>query len=235
MDASALVAALEATWSAIQLRHPDVPDVVVTLGAGSIGVPAGALKLGHFAAERWIAYDTKDPVGLAELFVGGEGLRRGAEPVLTTLLHEAAHGVAHVRRIKDTSRQGRYHNTRFKLLGEELSLTITQAPTIGWSSTKLAPGTAVEYVDEIEALAWAIVGFRNAEGATLAGPPGGGKGGTTGGGGRYGGGSRRPKNGLVLVCECTPGRRIRASAAVVDRGPIVCGVCSAGLVETTAA
>ena len=135
MDASGLVAALEATWSAIQRRHHDVPDVVVTLGAGSIGVPAGALKLGHFAAERWIAYDTMDPVGLAELFVGGEGLRRGAEPVLATLLHEAAHGVAHVRGIKDTSRQGRYHNTRFKLLGEELGLTITQAPTIGWSST----------------------------------------------------------------------------------------------------
>ena len=109
------------------------------------------------AAERWIAYDTKDPVGLAELFVGGEGLRRGAEPVLATLLHEAAHGVAHVRGIKDTSRQGRYHNTRFKLLGEELGLTISQAPTIGWSSTELAPGTAVEYVEEIEALASAIV------------------------------------------------------------------------------
>ncbi|MFE6508296.1 hypothetical protein ACFVDI_13030 [Nocardioides sp. NPDC057767] len=140
MDASALVAALDATWSAIQLRHPNVPDVVVTLGAGSIGVPAGALKLGRFAAERWIAYDTKDPVGLAKLFVGGEGLRRGAEPVLATLLHEAAHGVAHVRGIKDTSRQGRYHNNRFKLLGEELGLAITEAPTIGWSSMELAPG-----------------------------------------------------------------------------------------------
>lgn len=234
MDASALVAALEATWSAIQLRHPDVPDVVVTLGAGSIGVPAGALKLGHFAAERWIAYDTKDPASLAELFVGGEGLRRGAEPVLATLLHEAAHGVAHVRGIKDTSRQGRYHNTRFKLLGEELGLTITQAPTIGWSSTELAPGTAVEYVEEIEALASAIVAFRNTEGAATVGPTGGGKRGPSGGS-AGGGGSRRPKNGLVLVCACSPGRRIRASAAVVDRGPITCGVCSADFVESSAA
>lgn len=230
MDASALVAALETTWSAIQLQHPDVPDVVVTLGAGSIGVPAGALKLGHFAAERWVSNESKDLVGLAELFVGGEGLRRGAEPVLATLLHEAAHGVAHVRGIKDTSRQGRYHNTRFKLLGEELGLTIAQAPTIGWSSTELAPGTAVEYVDEIEALASAIVAFRNTEGAATVGPTGGGKRGPSGGGG-----SRRPKNGLVLVCECSPGRRIRASAAVVERGPIVCGVCSADFVESSAA
>ncbi|GGU37412.1 hypothetical protein [Nocardioides albus] len=233
MDASALVAALEATWSAIQLRHPDVPDVVVTLGAGSIGVPAGALKLGHFAAERWVSNENKDPVGQAELFVGGEGLRRGAEPVLATLLHEAAHGVAHARGIKDTSRQGRYHNTRFKLLGEELGLTITQAPTIGWSSTELAPGTADEYAEEIAALSSAIVAFRNTEGAVPVGPTGGGKDGPTGGG--RGIGAKRPKNGLVLVCECSPGRRIRASAAVVERGSIVCGVCSADFVEASAA
>lgn len=232
MDASALVAALEATWSAIQLRHPDVPDVVVTLGAGSIGVPAGTLKLGHFAAGRWVSNENKDPVGLAELFVGGEGLRRGAEPVLATLLHEAAHGVAYVRGIKDTSRQGRYHNTRFKLLGEELGLTITQAPTIGWSSTELAPGTADKYAEEIATLISAIVAFRNTEGAMPIGPTGGGKHGPTGGGGIR---AKRPKNGLVLVCECSPGRRIRASVAVVERGPIVCGLCSADFVETAAA
>lgn len=233
MEASDIVAALEATWSAIQLRHPDVPDVVVTLGAGSIGVPAGALKLGHFAAERWVSNESKDPVGLAELFVGGEGLRRGAEPVLATLLHEAAHGVAHVRDIKDTSRQGRYHNTRFKFLGEELGLTITQAPTIGWSNTELAPGTACEYAEQISALGSAIVAFRNAEGAVPVGPTGGGKRGPNGGG--RGGESRRPKNGLVLACECSPSRRIRASSAVVERGPIVCGVCNADFAEPPAA
>jgi hypothetical protein len=40
MEASQLVAALEVAWSGIQDRHPDVPDVVVTLGAGSLGMPA---------------------------------------------------------------------------------------------------------------------------------------------------------------------------------------------------
>ncbi|MFD1534873.1 hypothetical protein [Pseudonocardia aurantiaca] len=34
--------------------------------------------------------------------------------------HEkAAHALAHVRGIKDTSRQGRWHNARFKALAEE--------------------------------------------------------------------------------------------------------------------
>jgi len=50
---------------------------------------------------------------LPEVFVGGEGLARGPAEVLGTLLHEAAHALADVRGIKDTSRQGRWHNARF--------------------------------------------------------------------------------------------------------------------------
>lgn len=52
----------------------------------------------------------------AEVFVGGEGLARGPADVLATLLHEAAHALAHVRGIQDTSRQGRWHNAQFKAL-----------------------------------------------------------------------------------------------------------------------
>lgn len=244
VESSQLVAALERVWASIQRRHADVPPVVVTLGAGSLGQPAGQLTLGHFAARRWATRDVDaaaaDPSGLsagiAELFVGGEGLVQGAESVLETLLHEAAHGVADVRRIKDTSRQGRYHNARYKLLGEELGLVIKQHPQIGWSLTELAPGTSEEYADELEELAAALVAYRYAEGQVPA-PPGDpgadGAAGDAGGGEAGAAGGRRPKNGLVLVCACPKPRRLRASAAVVELGPILCGVCGTefGLVE----
>ena len=144
VEASRLVRALEQVWGAIQRRHPEVPAVVVTLGAGSVGVPRGVLKLGHFAADRWTAGGAGSPA-VAELFVGGEGLAQGAESVLATLLHEAAHGLADVRRVQDTSRQGRYHNTRYKALGEELGLVVTQVAGIGWSGTALADGTTARY------------------------------------------------------------------------------------------
>jgi len=91
-----LITALDRTWAAIQKQHPDVPAVVIALGAGS--GPKAGLKLGHFAAGRWQRADAKLP----ELFVGGEGLARGARGVLGTLLHEAAHGIASVREIRDT-------------------------------------------------------------------------------------------------------------------------------------
>src|SRR5262245_54596879 len=106
--AARLIASLDRVWAEIRARHPDTPPVVVTIGAGSIGTPPGVLKLGHFAAGRW-QHDTQR---LAELFIGAEGLQHGPIHVLGTLLHEASHGVAHTRGIKDTSRQGRFHNRR---------------------------------------------------------------------------------------------------------------------------
>jgi hypothetical protein len=33
--ASAVVAAMERAWTAIRARHPEVPEVIVVLGAGS--------------------------------------------------------------------------------------------------------------------------------------------------------------------------------------------------------
>jgi hypothetical protein len=51
--AEALVAALAETWRAIQNRHPDVPDVVLTVGSGTLGARRGEVTLGHFAAGRW--------------------------------------------------------------------------------------------------------------------------------------------------------------------------------------
>lgn len=222
VDASRLVQALEHVWGAIQRRHPEVPAVVVTLGAGSVGVPRGVLKLGHFAADRWTAGSPGSPA-VAELFVGGEGLAQGAESVLATLLHEAAHGLADVRQVQDTSRQGRYHNTRYKALGEEVGLVVTQVAGIGWSGTALADRTSVRYAAELFQLAGAITAYRYAEGA-LPTIGGGGRGGNGGEGSGAGSGhSGSPKNGLVLVCDCP--RRIRASSTVVAQGPIFCGIC----------
>jgi hypothetical protein len=193
-----LVTALDRTWAAIQERHPDVPGVVIALGAGS---GSGAPKLGHFAAGRWQRGDTRLP----ELFIGGEGLARGSRGVLGTLLHEGAHGVASVREIQDTSRQGRWHNARFRALAEELGLVVAKAGTLGWSATSVPDATAALYRGELRRLDAALVAFRHAE---L-------------GNGR--GGRASSNNGLAARCEC--GRRIRVSQTVLAAGPITCGIC----------
>jgi hypothetical protein len=73
------------------------------------------------------------------VLISGEGFGRGPPEVLGTLLHEAAHGLAKTRGIKDTSRQGRFHNLRYKALAEELGL-------IADPSRRPSPGERLPYL-----------------------------------------------------------------------------------------
>ncbi len=141
---------------------------------------------------------------MAELFLGGEGLRRGPVEVLGTLLHEAAHALAHVRGIKDTSRQGRWHNARFKALATEVGIETSKDPRLGWSPTTLPPVTRTAYADTITALGQALRMHRAAETSR----------------GRAGGKASSPP-----PCVCACGRRIRVAPTVLAAGPITCGIC----------
>jgi hypothetical protein len=205
---SELVVALERAWGAIEERHPDVPAAVVIVGSGSEGRPRG-LRLGHFAASRWSA----DPgaLSLGEVFVAGEGLDRGSVDVFGTLLHEAAHAVAHVRGLRDTSRQGRYHNRRFAQLGDELGLQVEHHPQLGWSVTSVRASTATVYCSTLAQLEHALIAHRFSEPAS---PP------------------RMPRrNGAAAMCAC--GRRIRIAPAVLALGPVLCGVCAQPFSESS--
>lgn len=202
-----LVAALEALWGEVQTRHQDVPDVVVTIGAGSEGRSAG-VRLGHFAASRWVAGDDAE---LHELFIGGEGLQRSATQVLGTLLHEAAHGIAHSRGVQDTSRQGRYHNKHFKALAEEVGIEVTFSPGIGYSTTTVPAVTAESYAAHVETLGAAITAWRRAEPRGLVR------------------GRTSSNNAIALACNCP--RKIRASRTVIEAGPIICSICDTPFTE----
>jgi hypothetical protein len=207
--ASRLVAALETAWSAIRGRHPQVPDVVLIVAAGSDPRSRG-LTLGHFAAARWELRDqdtTSTASGTssrAEVLVGGEGLRRGAVDVLGTLLHEAVHGLAHARGVQDTSRQGRFHNRRYAALARELGLDVVQVEGIGWSGTSVPPATADAYDQALDVLGAALTLWRRAELARPAGP-------------------ERPRSSVACVCACE--RRIRVSRSTLEAAPILCGAC----------
>lgn len=192
-----LIAAIETTWAAIQSRHSDVPEVVVTLASGRTGK---GMNLGHFAPERWVRGEDV----VHELFIGGEGLSRGGRGLLGTLLHEAAHGAANARSIQDTSRQGRYHNAKFKAIAESFGLTIEHEKSIGWSLTTVPDTTAALYAADVAQLDAAITAYRRAEAAAATG-------------------GRKSNNGKAAVCGC--GRKIRASLAVLDAGPVLCGLC----------
>jgi hypothetical protein len=217
-----LVRVLAAAWEAIRVRHPEVPAVVIVIGAGSVGARRGELRLGHFAATRWREGTGAGSVALAEVFVGGEGLAQGAPSVLDTLLHEAAHALAHVRGVQDTSRQGRYHNKRYAALARELGLDVREAQSIGWSDTSLTPATAEAYQDTIDDLVPALTLWRLSENQLHPGDNSEGDAQDDDAAGDGG----RPKDRNLRPCVCSCGRRIRAAAGTLAAGPILCGMCA---------
>lgn len=203
-----LVAGLEAGWAAIQARHPEVPDVVLTVELGRRG-QAGP---GRCGAEQWARCSAGGPRP-AEVSVDGGDLAGGAAAVLTRLLHEAAHALAHARRVKDTSRQGRYHNARYRELAGILGLVCEDAGAHGWADTRLPPSSAETYRGVLVALDAARAAFPHpVEPQRSQGKP-------------------QKGNGVVARCQCA--RQFRITASVLAAGPIVCAVCQTAFENTT--
>jgi hypothetical protein len=195
---ASVIQALEDAWTDIRSRHTDVPHAVLVVASGSTA--RNQLVLGHFAGGRWQHGANRLP----EVLVSGEGLRRPAPEVLTTLLHEAAHGLAATRGIKDTSRQGRWHNRRFAALAAELGVDPAQDPVLGWSPCTLRPSTLDDYADTLAGLTAALSLYRYPE--------------------QHADGARASNNNGV-ACACGCGRKIRLSRTVLAAGPITCGLC----------
>ncbi len=193
---SGVVRVLEEIWRAIRARHGELPAVVIIIVSGT---ERKQPVFGHHAPGRWQAGTEQR----AEIMISGEGLRRTPREVLGTLLHEAAHALAAARAIKDTSRQHRYHNTKYKMLAEEFGITVTFDPTIGWSPTTVPDHTAEDYANQLDALQAAMTLWRTDEELAPT--------------------VRRNSNLIAAICPC--GRSIRAAASTLAEAPIVCTAC----------
>jgi hypothetical protein len=195
--ASLLVQVLEDTWHAIRARHPEIPAVVIILASGT---ETRQPRWGHHAPGRWnVGNDQR-----AEVMISGEALRLTPAEVLAVILHEAAHALAHARGIKDTSRQGRYHNKHFKTCAELLGLAVEHDQRHGWSASKITGDTETTYADQLDALADAMTLWRRDE--TTTGPT-----------------VRRNTNLIAAICPC--GRSIRVAASTLAEAPITCQAC----------
>jgi hypothetical protein len=145
---SNVVAAIEQAWADLASRHADLPtEVVIISGSGRV---TNGLIRGHYRHGGW----TVEAASIPEVFISGERIHDGAKGVMTTLIHEAAHYLARVREIAETSRQGRYHNRAFVALAEELGLQAPAVadPTLGWSDCTMTDETEAAYAETLKAL-----------------------------------------------------------------------------------
>lgn len=219
---STVVTLLEKVWNRIRENHPELPEVVIITGSGEYA------KWGHFRADSWRDGSTKRH----ELFLASEALAKGSGQVLQTMIHEAAHTLCRVREIKDTSRQGRWHNAEFRKAAEELGLTHPgnkAHPSHGFAFVKLTQATKDRYADLTAELDREIkltghlptwLGGKADEdedngGERIAKPKGGEEGGET----------KVHTGSMKATCECAEPLIIRLSKKVLEMRVVRCDQC----------
>lgn len=202
MDVSELIKALNRAWVKIQSTYEDVPDAVILVGSGG---RRAATLYGHFASNSW-ARETEDgsSENIHEVLIVAEQLNRPAEDVFQTLLHEAVHGIASSRGIRDVS--GRRHNKRFKALCEEVGMIPPEKadPTIGFSAARLSDLLKEKFSVEIKDIDQNLKAVRRLN--LLA----------------------KPTKKTTWVGECECGRKIRLPKKTIDSPEhlmIDCGIC----------
>ncbi|MFB7677869.1 hypothetical protein ACFC26_41365 [Kitasatospora purpeofusca] len=224
-EGARIIAALEQLWAEIRTRHTGVPDAVLITGtglpkAGSKAKRAVYQKLGHLHPDRWLDADREQR--RAELFVAGELLDAGGEAVLETLLHEAAHGLAVRRGIRDCSSDGkRWHNREFAKLAREVGLQPPPraAKVIGYSESLILPETTKAYAAALKRLQAARLPFLEGGAGAVGAQAAEGEGEESGGkGGRAG---KR----AAVECACEPPRRFQLTAKILEEGDLICGRC----------
>jgi hypothetical protein len=151
-----------------------------------------------------------------ESLIGESSSACGSGLSFERLLHEAVHGIAAARGVRDTSRAGRYHNRRFLAIAEELGLVHRDEPhpSSGFSLVAPSPETRRGYRPTVERLQRALKAYSAATetdtGRSFRGPAA--RHGSSGGGVR-----------VKAVCDC--GRNVRVVPSVLAQAPIMCGAC----------
>ena len=211
---SGVIVALEDCYAALRQRWPDLPGVVIT-----VFYDRHRSVRGYFWDGQWRSQ--ADPF-LPELHIDSTILSDPPEAILKTLVHEAAHALARARGIKDTSREGRYHNQRFTDLAQEMGLIVEPDVTIGVRTPSLRPEWLLgHYGPLVQTIAAASQKLWQEDHSMLV------RGGGNGQANKSTlNGSTGPKGRLVkAVCCCSPPRIIRVARNTLQAAPIRCAAC----------
>ena len=226
---------------AVRRRQDELPGLVETLQDDVMLAMGGTSRAayGWFEESAW-RYGNRH---VHELFINAD--RRAphpsvnaAESILVTLLHEACHVWAQANGVRDTSRDGRYHNRRFAGIALVIGLAVKKDKVIGHRTPGLSAWGQANYADLVGDLDRGLVLARE----PIPAVPG--DGAAEPGDVSYDPvGSVRPPKSIALAakyvfatCQCQDGRRrpfmIRVAKGSWRPGVIRCAGCQAPFAES---
>jgi hypothetical protein len=192
-----VLAAVKAVWAEWQEAYGELPDVRVRWDGRPSRRSAAVAQ--HLRAGDW---DN-------ELVLTDERVDQGAVALIVRMRHEFAHGLAGARGVRDTSRDGRHHNAKYRDLAAELQLELSEDDG-GAGSTCASSETVQAWLATPAgaALQAAVDDYQPTPGPGHA--P------------RRGGGQSE-----VAKCGCVGDvdRPMRMSAKKFALGPVICGIC----------
>ncbi len=197
---------LEVAWQNVRDIHPDVRDAIMV-----VYLHPKNDRRGHWAPESWtVASDDSDDDEqsgenrIDEVHISSHILSQGGRSIMETVVHEAAHSTARSRKVKDVSRQGRWHNRRFARIAEEFGLTVERDSKVGHRTPDLTDEAREKYA---ESIMW----LDDATGDLFQSP-------------QLKSKLTRPANTVKLVCP-TCGRYFRIGKKQFEGGPVGCLPC----------
>jgi hypothetical protein len=188
-----LGAACGALWRAIRTATPELPDAAVVIARN-------APREGHYDAVSQL------------VTIPYAAVDAGAGVLLGMLLHQAAHALAHVRGIRDTSRDGRYHNGDFRDVAIEMGLDVGSKTSLGFATTTPTEATRKRYANATAGVRNAVEQHRDQLRDPSSDSTAGGK-------------TRRSARRLTITCGCPTPRNATMYKSVFEAGSVLCGVC----------
>ena len=206
----ALVLVIQRAQAAVRRHHPEVPETFTMVAPDVRG-----RALAYFGPKRWkVGERTIGEIGLA-----ADYLELGGTHTMESLLHESVHAACAALGVRDTSREGRYHNRRFAERAHGYGLIVERDKVVGHTTTGLTAEAASTYALEIAALDWVLGALYRLKAAKI--PPN-----ASGG---IGGGDARRSSYVSAICGCGPirgrPRRLRMARREWDRGGVRCSIC----------
>lgn len=206
----ALVLVIQGAQAAVRRQHLEVPE---TFTMAAPYVPGRVLA--YFGAGRW-------SVGgqiIGEIALAANYLDRGGEHAMECLLHESVHAACAALGVRDTSRTGRYHNSRFAECAEQFGLVVERHRVIGHATAGLVPEALSTYAVEVAALDRVLGILRRLRVVEVAS--------TTRGDDVDG--EKSPPPYVSAICRCVIARglprRLRMSRGAWAFGEVRCSVC----------
>lgn len=187
-----------------------LPTVIIT-------VQSSPGSFGHSTVSRVWRRKEDD---LFELNIAAEVLDYPIEELLDTVIHEQVHIYCRVNQISECSRNGTYHNKKFKELAESHGLKcVYTGGAYGWNTTAAENDMLLEYALE-KGYSEMAIARKSSRPVRIGGT-------AQQGGGRLPAGEKRPSSTRKLICSGGCGQTVRATKAV----NIICGNCLVPMIE----